>query len=318
MKTLAQIYRKKFQFGGNDWNGLVNPEDEWSGMMSDTATVNSFNTPEIAGLQEDRITNPVNNLSKVNQATGTLFGGIGTLIETNPRNRQGITGTYAAGQNAVLGASKGAQMGSIAGPLGTAIGAGVGGIYGYIKGKNNERKEKKAIHALDVERNKNYNEFSQARLANNPNFAIGDRNAEMYKHGGELKRRYQAKFTDYTGTQMYKHGGPMLANMKSIGGSLIPMSKDTTLASGRTHKEGGIGLPNQGAELEHDETTSGDYIFSKVLGFSQLHKPIARAEGKIQNKPATAERIKSLSLLQDRTEQLKVTQEMVKQHLNLQ
>ena len=488
MKTLAEIYRKKFRFGGNDWTGIGTPEDEWSGMASDTASSNtvnpSFNTPATSGILSTN--NGGNNFASGtgggtpsgNQATGALFGSVGTLIESNPKNKQAITGTYASGQGAIVGASKGAQMGSAVGPWGTIIGAGVGGIYGYVKGKRKKKKEKKAIAALDSERNRDYSTWSQARLANNPNYQVGDRNAEMYKkggklkkvsnpapfvykptttpsevpfsnlttteynepnmpppmidpfvntlyqtvldqseigkgynlansandfrkkkslgtatnlgaefiklgvpvvgdavvnlgqevvdsydnpkpfigmpgnasqgpvrtqqskarphyevpissstfvqkplireNGGELKRRYQAKFTDYTGTQIMKTGGPVLSNVKTIGGSMTPMSKDTTLASGPSHEQGGIELPNQGAELEGGETSSGDYIFSKALGFAQLHKPIARAEGKIQNKPATAERMKSLSLLKNRTEQLKVTQEMVKQHLNLQ
>jgi len=606
MKTLASIYRKKFKFGGNDWTGISVPNSiDEPQFQSDPST---GGLPQGEGFQtgtgeQGSYTNgTLGGGSKAgNAAAGSMFGMVGEAIDANPRYKQGITKTYASGQGAIVGASKGAQMGSAIGPYGTIIGAAAGGIYGYIKGKSNEKKEKKAIASLDVERNKTYDEWSQARLANNPNFAVGDRNSEMYKNGGELKKRYQAKFTDYSGTQIYEKGGnvptsdnltyqkpivdsfvrdasgniisnpvvaqsianpqkpgtfsttkdrsklknaydivtnpftaaqqlitkqpvtgrgeqniydksldfipamlaarelpkipenlkkgnyvsaglnalsaapilgeipfsktyklnpwakklnnpnnsyraagkdayedfkatgvvrskrtfsdnptleekvikrttgfpsfqkgkvdpryttpdgvifetelptykrgdvnpvtnkviksghyahrvidatgktateipasmvktykakpnwltgyvqmkafggslssSMLTNQKTIGGSMIPMSKDTTLASGPSHEQGGIGLPNQGAEIEGGETTSGDYVFSKALGFAQLHKPIARAEGKIQNKPATAERMKSLALLQGRTEKLKATQELVKQHLNLQ
>jgi hypothetical protein len=158
----------------------------------------------------------------------------------------------------------------------------------------------------------------QAHSMQNPDFEQGDPNAQMYKHGGKLKRP-QANFTDYSGTQMYGKGGSLsqnfLANQKSIGGSMTPMSKDTTLASGRTHKEGGIELPNQGAEVEDQETTSGDYVFSKELGFAQLHKPIARAKGSIEEKPATKERLNSLKLLQEKENNLKFAQEYIRSQL---
>ena len=117
-------------------------------------------------------------------------------------------------------------------------------------------------------------------------------------------------------------GGPLsqnlLANQKAIGGSMSPMSKDTTLAIGPSHEEGGIDLPTQGAQVEGGETTDKNYVFSKVLGFADLHKPIAKAQGKIENKPATPERIEALNRLQQKTEKLKTLQEYFKQQLNLQ
>ena len=134
MKTLAEIYRKKFKFGGNDWTGIGTPEDDWSGMASDTASSNSFNTPATSGILSSNgsFTGTENNFASGtgggtpsgNQATGALFGSVGTFIDSNPKNKQAITGTYAAGQGAIVGASKGAQMGSAVGPWGTIIGAG--------------------------------------------------------------------------------------------------------------------------------------------------------------------------------------------------
>lgn len=122
--------------------------------------------------------------------------------------------------------------------------------------------------------------------------------------------------------QYYKHGGSllhnMMANQKATGGSMQPMSKDTTVAVGPSHAQGGIGLPNQGAEVEGGETTSGDYVFSKELGFAKLHRPIAKAMGAIETRPATPERIKSLQLLQQKEEVLKGQQETLKSILNLQ
>ena len=112
--------------------------------------------------------------------------------------------------------------------------------------------------------------------------------------------------------------GNFLANQKAVGGSMQPMSKDTTVAVGPSHAQGGIELPNQGANVEGGETTSGNFVFSKQLGFAQIHKPIARAQGKIENKPATAERMEALQRLDERTQQLKSLQEGYKQRLNIQ
>jgi hypothetical protein len=147
--------------------------------------------------------------------------------------------------------------------------------------------------------------------------------SSLYKkaNGGTVKRP-QAQFTDYTGTQMYRPGGSMasnyMANQKAVGGSIQPMSKDASIAVGPSHEQGGIALPDQQAEIEGGETMSGDYVFSKQLGFAALHKPIAKAQGKIEAKASTPERLNTLKLLADKTNKLKLAQEYMKKQLNLQ
>jgi hypothetical protein len=147
--------------------------------------------------------------------------------------------------------------------------------------------------------------------------------SSLYKkaNGGTVKRP-QAQFTDYTGTKMYGPGGSMasnyMANQKAVGGSIQPMSKDASIAVGPSHEQGGIALPDQQAEIEGGETMSGDYVFSKQLGFAALHKPIAKAQGKIEAKASTPERLNTLKLLADKTNKLKLAQEYMKKQLNLQ
>lgn len=109
-----------------------------------------------------------------------------------------------------------------------------------------------------------------------------------------------------------------MSNQMAIGGNLIPTSSSTTEVKGPSHEQGGVQLPAQKAEVEGGETLAEDYVFSKELGFAKLHKPIAKAKGKIEKKPATPERVKALELLNKKEERLKATQEYFKQQLNLQ
>jgi hypothetical protein len=58
-------------------------------------------------------------------------------------------------------------------------------------------------------------------------------------------------------------------------------------------------------------------VFSKELGFAKLHRPIAKSRGKIEIKPATAERISALNNLEKKENKLKLHQEFIKKQLNL-
>lgn len=106
-----------------------------------------------------------------------------------------------------------------------------------------------------------------------------------------------------------------LARAYMTGGSAKSLSSDNAELKGNSHANGGIDIPSMGAEVEGGETTVGDYVFSKKLGFAALHKPIAVAKGKIESKPATSERVNSMKLLQAREERLKQAQELVKSKL---
>lgn len=179
-----------------------------------------------------------------------------------------------------------------------------------IKNKDFGLSTKKYVNSLNLEAQKEWQRTNgpyeeqrklemQRSAFENSDFANGNRQTQLYKNGGGIRTNF-------------------LANQKTIGGSMSPMSKDTTLAVGPSHAQGGIDLPNQNANVEGGETSSGNYIFSKELGFAKLHKPIAKSQGKIENKPATAERVNALNRLGAQTEQLKSLQELMKQKLNLQ
>ncbi len=107
------------------------------------------------------------------------------------------------------------------------------------------------------------------------------------------------------------------------GGSLLDGFKRTSSSTaevhGPSHEQGGVQVPGMpGVEVEGKETLAGDYVFSDELGFAKLHKPIARAKGKVEKKPATRERLNTLKLLNEKENNLKLMQEYVKSKNNLQ
>lgn len=106
------------------------------------------------------------------------------------------------------------------------------------------------------------------------------------------------------------------ADEYAMGGSLKPISSDGVDVQGASHAQGGVQLPQ--AEVEGGETIKDDYVFSKQLGFAQLHRPIMRAKGKIEAKPATRERMNSIKLLNEKEGMLEKAQEFFKQKYGYQ
>ena len=135
-----------------------------------------------------------------------------------------------------------------------------------------------------------------AKLGANPELYQGERNAQYFETGGQLTSKF-------------------LANQYTIGGKITSKSSDGTMISGNSHNNGGVKLPQIGIEVEGNETTKGDYVFSDKLGFAAIHKPIMVAKGKIEAKPYTQERANSIKLLNEREDRLKITQEYLKQQL---
>lgn len=101
------------------------------------------------------------------------------------------------------------------------------------------------------------------------------------------------------------------------GGKSKALSSTAAEFQGPSHEQGGIQLPNLGAEVEGKETTDGSYVFSDRLGFAKLHKPIAKSIGRIETKAISPERITSLKLLREKENQLKLSQEYTKHMLGL-
>lgn len=107
-------------------------------------------------------------------------------------------------------------------------------------------------------------------------------------------------------------GNQSEGSLYAKGGYLKPLNSDTVEVEGNTHAEGGVQIPEVGAEVEDKETISGDYVFSEDLGFAERHKPIAKQIGKIEKKPINIERKNSLEILRKKEEALKNEQELVR------
>ena len=101
-------------------------------------------------------------------------------------------------------------------------------------------------------------------------------------------------------------------------GEVAPLSSTAVEFQGPSHEEGGIQIPSRQAEVEGEETAAGDYVLSERLGFAKAHKKLATAQGKIEAKALSPERVNSLKLIADKTNQLKQSQEFLKLRLNLQ
>lgn len=206
----------------------------------------------------------------------------------------------SVGGSTLKGAASGAALGtSIMPGWGTAIGAVVGAGAGFVMGKKNQAKEKTMIFNQGLAQKQQQLQRSSAIIGNNPALVTGQPGEEFYASGGFLKSRYYG-------------------NIKASGGSLNPMSSDSAEVQGPSHGQGGVDLPQYNSELEGGETIQDDYVFSERLGFAQIHKKLATAIGKIEQKPATPDRINALKAMNNRVEQLKQAQEQIREQLNLQ
>lgn len=122
-----------------------------------------------------------------------------------------------------------------------------------------------------------------------------------------------------TGVLKKANGGNLSSKfLAGLNPAISQTSSSTTEINGKSHEDGGVPIRNMNAEVEKGETTSGDYVFSKRLGFAKIHKPIAKAKGMIEEKPMTASRINSLKLLAEKEQKLSMAQEYIKNTLNLQ
>lgn len=131
-------------------------------------------------------------------------------------------------------------------------------------------------------------------------------------NGGSLGP-YDWTGSNQTGEQSTSSYNRLLDN-QAAGGSVNQLSSNSGEFNGRTHEEGGIKLPDYGAEVEDKETIADDYIFSDRLGFADVHRKIAKSKGKIEAKGAmTPERVSSLRRLDEQEQVLKQVQELTKQ-----
>lgn len=113
-----------------------------------------------------------------------------------------------------------------------------------------------------------------------------------------------------------KFGGKVPLNKYMIGGNLNTLANNRFEVNGRPHSEGGVKDPINGVELEGGETGSGDYIFSKTLGFADKHRKLISQMGKIEKKSDRISR-QTLDFLKSKESSLKNQQEAVRSQLGL-
>lgn len=110
-------------------------------------------------------------------------------------------------------------------------------------------------------------------------------------------------------TTKKKNGGKM---KKFEQGGIVSSSISTNQVNGKSHAEGGVKFPEAGIELEGGESTSGDFVFSKVLGYADKHKPIAKALAKNEKRPDSLLTRKTQEALKRKEGFLKIYQEQDK------
>ena len=325
----TQSTRREFELGGYVRNlGIINDERNWltpkpppvsnkKSMGVDVYGVSAGNVKfgiggDTEGEEEKDFRDNINgfaqnsgeekdknNLFK-DTTNGQLSDGLGMAASlassVMPLSDAGQYGRYDVtdrGKMGISSALQGASMGAKLGPAGAVVGAVVGGVAGVVMAKKRERDKAKQV-AKDQAA---YQDRAASTLNFNNN--VGVDNTAMYADGGLMKRPLAA------------------AMMNRQNSNMKPMSENATEVKGRSHAEGGESLPDLGAEVEAGETTEGSYVFSKKLGFADLHRPLARAMGKIEKKPMTPDRVNALRLLQGKVEMLKAQQEQVRKQLNL-
>lgn len=224
---------------------------------------------------------------------GTAAGVVGSLADSIGTPDQ--YGKKSLSSNILGNAGKMAAMGSMFGPVGTLVGAGVGIVKGVIDNHHQKTLADMMMGREKLAYSTMASSQANARISSDPSIVTGNLAAGYYATGGPLN----------------------ISNQPIQGGTATPMSSSSAEFQGPSHAQGGIQLPAAGAEVEGGETTSGDYVFSKELGFAQAHKPIAKAIGRIEVKALSPERINALKLLKQKEQNLKLSQEYTKHILGL-
>jgi len=301
--TVPSMYDSKFQ--GNFMDSTRNAE-----LMQDP-TIQGFGQADYSAYETNgggikgfkKMQNQTSVSGQVGAATvdaGITYGSLAMQKAAyKPDYKYQPDGAYRTIQGA-KGIATGWQIGNqVLGPIGGIAGAFIGGGIGIHQGNKMDKLEKERHAKDDAAYRDMVNQQQMYDAVQNQNYFNNTRNNQMYATGGSLE--LTAAF---------------MSNHKTPGGKLTKLSNNTTEVRGQTHEEGGVQLLN--SEVEKGETIAGDYVFSKDLGFAALHKPIAKAKGKIEEKPATAERVNALKLLNEKEQGLKLSQEFLKRQLNIQ
>lgn len=290
--TLVGAYKKRMFDDG----GAIDPNAPNNGLANGIATVTGIGSSIL------------DSNANVNQETGAKS-----------------QGAYV-GSGALKGAGMGAQIGSIIPGVGTVIGAGLGAVAGTIGGifTGKEQRAKllnEAINTNAQEQSSN-EQMSGARNAADPSLSKGISNASYFVNGGQLQRS-TGKMADYmrSSISLKAMGGGLPAPVVGAitqGGTAISLSSDNAVINGPSHADGGVDMPQINSQLEGGESTVGDFVFSKKLGFAKQAIPLARAKGTIEKKPLTQDRYNALNLLRKKEQELMQAQEGMKQVMNVQ
>lgn len=217
-------------------------------------------------------------------------GASGILNSALPPDSRGIPNDTATFGNEVL---KYSSMGAALGPWGALGGAAIGATTGLLGVQKNKDMRAK----LDAEEEMGRKDANTARVNSLDKTAFtGIKDYEAYSSGGTLKQNYMGK---------------------SYGGNLKKLSADSAVVEGNSHANNGVKFPKAGVELEGGETIAGDYVFSKKLGFADLHKPIAKAIGKAEKQGDSVASQNTVTLLKQKEQQLIASQEQLKKEMGL-
>ena len=279
-----------------------------------TANYKRYKTKMDAGGQFDM----ANDRTQMGMGIATSASGVIDSVFSGQNQGREPVGAMAAS-----GALKGAAAGTAIMPgIGTAVGAVAGGVYGLVKGEA----AKRAATRFESQQMQAYNTAnlnrSQAALAINPELAYGHQYGSFYAMGGTMETSSGSTIRPQDRTGARPTSRPLTENFltrntHAQGGSLTPLDKDSAVINGPSHEAGGVDLPGQGAEVEGGETMQGDFVFSDRLGFAQEHKKLASAIGRIQTKGVqTPEKVNSIRRMQDRVQQLALSQEYLKHILS--
>lgn len=234
------------------------------------------------------------NSAALSGAIGAGAGFIGSVADAlDPPNQYGKQGM---GTNILKNVGTYAAAGSSFGPIGTAAGAVIGAGIGVIQGKKQAEEQARQINKENGQMRMAQLSQYQARAAQDPSITTGIKGQDYFEGGGTL-------FAEFS-------------KFKAKGGTLSKLDSDSVEVKGPSHANGGVDL-NTGDEVEGGETIKGDYVFSHKLGFAQLHKPLAKAIGKLEQRPATKTTLNSLENLRKRERALMFLQETVREQNNL-
>jgi len=320
---LASKYIQRLAYGG-DWTGVpTNTGDEIDytqrpAQYMDSIRPANYQMPQsTANMKGDYVDfSQMGNSEGMGAAMGGEGGGGGSVngmaavdagiqigsaaIIAKAQQKDNPNSTYTAdGQNRTVEGAKGIASGWAMGNkiypgIGGIVGAFAGGIYGIAKGSKMDKQAK-------LDRGYQNRAFQQSRAL------------EM-----EGRQRLQGEQQYGRNTQMYGNGGNLSTKfLAGLNPNISQTSSSTTEIGGKSHEQGGVPIKGTNKEVEKGETTSGDYVFSKRLGFASIHKPLAKAKGLIEEKPMTASRINSLKLLEQKEQKLSMAQEYIKNTLNL-